>query len=297
MANLIRSARSGSKWTQHDLTAYRINVVPTTLQNFFGIPAFPALPVTYSQAILLNLNHPPPGPIPLSEQEEDFFMHMSNVEDPRSTESSVDAFFLWLYSSGGPVQYSGNGRGASQKRELRFWMSGEKVFAKNDIYLWRQLGYRRYVLVQENKELGSQADPEPQLIAEAIAAFSENNEALVRSGANPLPFCDIPGITVVGTAPTFYLIRVTTNLIKALERARLPAQATIVKKYTPPVPNPQAYLTDGMRPLANRYLIFQCLEALRALINSLALLASCATTSHNLHFGQLSRAHTSFILC
>lgn len=90
----------------------------------------------------------------------------------------------------------------------------------------------------------------------------------------PLQFGDIPAITIVGTSPTFYIIHVTTNLLDALEHATYPAQAVIVGQYRPAVPNPQSYLTDGMRPLTNRTLIFQCFKAFKALFVSLSFLIS-----------------------
>ena len=70
----------------------------------------------------------------------------------------------------------------------------------------------------------------------------------------PLQFGDIPAIIIVGTSPTFYIIHITRNLLDALEHATYPAQAMIVGRYRPAVPNPQSYLTDGMHHQQNSYL-------------------------------------------
>jgi hypothetical protein len=60
--------------------------------------------------------------------------------------------------------------------------------------------------VQEDKRHQGQMDPEPQLIAEAIAAFQHDNARLQRIGMQPIQARTIPGITMVGSTPTFYKI-------------------------------------------------------------------------------------------
>jgi hypothetical protein len=46
MANLIRSANSGNDWTQNELAAYHITIVPQNKQEFLGLddPPAPARP-------------------------------------------------------------------------------------------------------------------------------------------------------------------------------------------------------------------------------------------------------------
>ncbi|KZP23708.1 hypothetical protein FIBSPDRAFT_737090, partial [Athelia psychrophila] len=58
--------------------------------------------------------------------------------------------------------------------------------------------------------------PEPHLIAEAIAAFSYNNKAGRQSSLQPLSKAMMPGITMVGSAPVFYNIPVTQELLTAI---------------------------------------------------------------------------------
>jgi hypothetical protein len=114
----------------------------------------------------------------------------------------------------------------------------------------------------------SKIDPEPQLIAEAIAAFYENNKALRAAGLPTLQSKTFAGITMVGTAPTFYKIPVTEELLTSLATSQYPPQATIVEKFFPPVPSLARLSNDGMRPLANRRIIFQCFEALKQFVVS-----------------------------
>ena len=95
-----------------------------------------------------------------------------------------------------------------------------------------------------------------------------NNLCRSKSGLPLLERQVIPGIVMVGTAPTFYRVTVTTALIDALATSTYPAESTVVLKYTPPVPDPVNYSIQGMRPLENRRIVFQCLEAFKAVITS-----------------------------
>jgi hypothetical protein len=112
----------------------------------------------------------------------------------------------------------------------------------------------------------SNDDPEPQVIAEAIAAFYQNNLQRKQTGLQPLQSKYIPAITMIGTAPIFYRIFVTTALLQALATASYPQEETIVLKFIPPVPNQNRYRIDGMRPFDNRHIILQCFEAFKAVI-------------------------------
>lgn len=107
-------------------------------------------------------------------------------------------------------------------------------------------------------------EPQAQLIAEAIAAFVANNRHRVLPTAQEI----LLGITMVGASPIFYKIPITQALITAVNTAQYPAQPTIVQRLVPPVANPIHYAREGMRPLGNRVILFQCLEAMRDLMVS-----------------------------
>ena len=92
-------------------------------------------------------------------------------------------------------------------------------------------------------------------------------------GLAPLDSKYIPAIIMVGSAPIFYRIPVTTALLDALTSATYPAEETIVLRYVPPVPNHFTYSKVGMRPLVNRRIVLQCFEAFKALL--VCVLSSC----------------------
>lgn len=103
-------------------------------------------------------------------------------------------------------------------------------------------------------------EPQAQLIVAAIAAFVAND----RHRVLPIAQETWLGITMVGASPIFYKIPIT----QALVTAQHPAQPAIVQRFVPTVANPIHYARDGMRPLGNRVIVFQCLEAMGDLMVS-----------------------------
>lgn len=78
-------------------------------------------------------------------------------------------------------------------------------------------------------------NPEPQLIAQVIAAFQYNNLHLQSFGRQPFAQKTIPGIIMVGSMPTFYKITITQDLIDAIQVGKYPGTLTTVHKLLPPV--------------------------------------------------------------
>ena len=73
-------------------------------------------------------------------------------------------------------------------------------------------------------------------------------------------------LTLTGTVPTFYKIPVTDTLLYSIITVQFPPQPTVVQRLIPPVPNITRLFKDGMRPLENRRIILQCLEAFKQFI-------------------------------
>jgi hypothetical protein len=122
------------------------------------------------------------------------------------------------------------------------------------------------LLVQEDRRHLEYVDAEPQLIAEAIAAFQYNN-AIRR--AIPLPELDfrmMAGIVMSGTSPSFFKVPVTQELADAVRRGQFPATPTVVARHLPEVPRPQRRLSEGMRSLDSRRAILACFEAFKQFV-------------------------------
>ncbi|THU76641.1 hypothetical protein K435DRAFT_141370 [Dendrothele bispora CBS 962.96] len=73
----------------------------------------------------------------------------------------------------------------------------------------------------------------------------------------------IPGITMRGVVPIFYLLEVTRELMDALQSGTYPMQETCLRKCIPPVRSPDQYSQFGMRRLEDRKVVLKCFEAFK----------------------------------
>ncbi|KAF8348517.1 hypothetical protein F5887DRAFT_840774, partial [Amanita rubescens] len=107
------------------------------------------------------------------------------------------------------------------------------------------------LLVQTDKQLQYLEDPAPQLIAEAIATYQQNNFIHSDRVLLHIPIFNeitFPGITFVRTSPTFYKIKITTKLNKTVMGGIFLADPVIIYHHTPQLP---CCNSEGMSPLEN----------------------------------------------
>ncbi|KAH9966458.1 hypothetical protein BC827DRAFT_1264446 [Russula dissimulans] len=256
MANLIRTSKSGSDWTPNDLLAYNIRVEYQDSQTFFGIANLPQ-PHVDNEVLI--------APDAAATQNDDPYTLLRTMDLAMAVrpgeESAVDDFAVQLFKI---LSYTGRavGRVARTRKDLPFWVCGEQRHAKTDVCIMD--GSDILLLVQEDKRHMDGSDPEPQLIAEAIAAFYNNNDTRVRAlGLPTLQNQVIPGITMKGTMPIFYKILITTELVRAVQLGEYPAHETVVYAHLPAVPRPARRYSEGMKPLDNRHVILSCYEAFK----------------------------------
>ncbi|KAI0293287.1 hypothetical protein B0F90DRAFT_1643190, partial [Multifurca ochricompacta] len=91
-------------------------------------------------------------------------------------ESAVDDFAVLLLRALG---YTPRGRVVRTRKEIPLIICGEARHAKMDVCIIDQ--NEIWLLDQEDKQHLDSSDPEPQLIAEAIAAFAANNQTRQRT--------------------------------------------------------------------------------------------------------------------
>ncbi|OAX34394.1 hypothetical protein K503DRAFT_785802 [Rhizopogon vinicolor AM-OR11-026] len=186
MENLVRLAKPGNGWSSNELIAYNISIVERDQNTFFNgdLPVYtgPASFVQYrldasSLALIKRLN-----------------LAMVVMEDEDSAVDDFTAMLLRVlgYETEQTVIYT--------QKNIRLSICGEEVYTKTDVCVM-DVNYELLLLAQEDKSHIKLADPEPQLVAEVIAAFQANNSNRV-----------FPGITMVGTFPRFYKIEVTADL-------------------------------------------------------------------------------------
>ena len=257
MANLIRTFKSGSDWTPNDLLAYNIRVEYQGSQIFFSIANLPQPRVD---------NEVLTAPDAAATQHDDSYtllriMDLAVAVSP-GEESAVD-FVVQLFKV---LSYTGRavGRVSRTRKDLLFWVCGEQKHAKTDVCIVDASDI--LLFAQEDKRHLDGSDPEPQLIAETIAAFYNKNDTRVRALGLPiLQNKVIPGITMKGTMPIFYKIPVTTELVHAVQLGEYPVQETVVYAHVPTVPRPARCYGEGMKPLDNRHVILSCYEAFKFL--------------------------------
>jgi hypothetical protein len=126
------------------------------------------------------------------------------------------------------------------RTDIPLIICGEKCHAKTDICVLGADG----ILFLVDKRHKEHKDAEPQLIAEVIAAFQTNNSRRTRVlGQDTFDTEIMPGITLVGSSPTFYF----------------PVTPTVIYTHLPAVPRPALRLSEGMKPLDNRRHTYYCL--------------------------------------
>ena len=71
---------------------------------------------------------------------------------------------------------------------------------------------------------------------------------------------------MVGTAPSFFKIPVTQELVECVEQGQHPLAPTIVTGHVPDIPRPNRRFSEGMKPLDNRRAFLQCYEAFKKFV-------------------------------
>jgi hypothetical protein len=219
MADLIRTAKSASDWGRNELRAYGINMRTVDSQHFFG--RIPSEVAAEAQEFLATTNWK-------DAQGKDTLIALRLLGAATSLkeahESSVDDFSTALFNI---IGYVSRTRMARSRMPMALHICGEARSAQADICLLNE--EEIVLLVQEDKRFKSEADPEPQLVAEAVAAFQRNSAARERrQDQQPLEEAVIPGVVMVGACPTFYKVRVTSELADAVMGGRYPKHQTEV---------------------------------------------------------------------
>ena len=255
MATLLRSPKSGSDWAPNDLLAYNIDIQFQDMATFFGVNPLPQPAVDNEVFTRLNADDM------TNELNYKFVRYMDLAMSPvPAEESAVVDFAVCLLTLLGYVPRT---RMTRTRMDIPLTICGEQCHAKTDVCVVDEDDF--LLLVQEDNE---QKDPEPQLIAETIAAFQANNTRRMRVlGQDVIDAKVMLGVTLVGSSPTFYKISVTKELAQAVALGHFPATPTVVYAHLPAVPRPARRLSEGMKPLDNRRHILACYEAFRQFVN------------------------------
>jgi hypothetical protein len=182
--------------------------------------------------------------------------YLDLVLDPQiGQEAAVDNFAAKLLETLG---YDEGNRITFIRRALPIVISGVPYIAQADLCVMDV--DNQILLILQHTSLSSLKDPEPQIVAKAIAAYEANNEVrLSYLNLPPLPHITFPAISMIGTKFIFYKITVSDALSVAVQRGRY-SPTTKVFRYIPVLPRRHSL---GMRPLENRAEILACLAAFK----------------------------------
>ncbi|KZP03270.1 hypothetical protein FIBSPDRAFT_855719 [Athelia psychrophila] len=255
MAGLVRSPKSGNEWTNADIRAYNITFETQDFGTFFGQPV-PMLPPSE----LLTLQNSDDATTPDAYR---ILRYMLLAMDRIPNEESWVAPFtekLLVH-----LGYESLEKSVMPLQQMPFFTCGESRIAAADVCV---MSAAEVLLVaQEDKQHMDDGDPDPQLVAEAIAAFQFNNYKRTKVLDEPaIAFRVIAGLTMVGTAPTFFKIPVTQELVTAVELGEYPAAPTVVAMHVPKIARPSCRVAEGMQPLDNRQIILACFEAFKQFV-------------------------------
>ncbi|KAJ6464346.1 hypothetical protein C8R45DRAFT_1219869 [Mycena sanguinolenta] len=173
-------------WTENDLAAYNIHVHEQSLKDFFDVEAVENLPGVHPS---LDAFATTGDRIDAPDDDTYRLLHFAHI--PKiGQEAAVDLFALPIFTCGSTCRAQ----------------TGVCVLDSNDMIL---------LLVSRSD---NDLDPEPPVIAKAIAAFQHNNS--IRERKLHLPVLDqmvFPAMTMSGTCPTFYKVTVSAALNNAVK--------------------------------------------------------------------------------
>jgi hypothetical protein len=258
MANLNRSAKSGSDWTTNDLLAYNIRVCSQSPAKFYNQPLPTLASLSSLDPNLLSSTLHMQG---LSDETYRLLQYLDlALRVSSGQKSAVEDFTREILRALG---YEKRGLLLRSHYAIPLLISGDpNRSAQTDMCLV-QGSSTILLVVQEDKSTISLRDPEPQVIAGAIATFQSNNRIRTQLGESELESMTIPCIAMMGTQPIFYLVPITRELSEAVATAQCPLSPTVVKKCV--VVSNSRHLSEGMETLDFRQVALQHFTAFHTL--------------------------------
>ena len=228
--------KSGSDWKEDELDFFRIKVTRvTSFQEFFGtkhsqVPFEPDVEeflsldlsdLTTRQKIDLSGIRSRIVKTVLKDLVAVTKTHRNEEPLPRKG-SAVDDLSKSLFQM---FEYDSEDRSIRTRENFDLEMANGRTRSTPDLCI-ESMDLSIKLVVQEDKNFnvgndkhlanplwGKGHHPEPQLMAEIIAAFQENVRIYERTARDEIPSEQtIPGIVMLGTCPTFYTTKITAQL-------------------------------------------------------------------------------------
>lgn len=218
MANVARSAKSASEWTNKELIAYNITIASISPDKFFPNPD-PSLD-HIDPAILSS----PPGIVnPAHSNVAAAYLGYLDLATRVTQQCFVNDFAAETLKL---LAFNERGTTVSTRYTIPLTICGKADrVAQADVCLIR---HRSVFILLVLINLADKTNADAQVVARAIAAFQFNNSKRREYGLDPQKVMTIPCIAMSGTRPTFYLVPVTTGLSSAVITGKYPATRTRV---------------------------------------------------------------------
>jgi len=260
LANLVRSGKPGSEWTVNDLLSYNITI--ETVDNeeqFFEIEGDPPLPPEDMDGFLTYLDTTAADRA--GDDDTANLLHTLQMAQTNA-ESWVDEFASRMLRKMG---YEGRKRLVKVNQKLQFLSGGALQTAQADVCVMSR--DEVILLVQEDKRSpdGSVLGSEPQLVAEAIAAFHWNQDQATLRRRVPRTTMALPGILMIGALPVFYKIIITDELYSAVKATSYPTKQTIIYRF---IPTYDGLINHAMSELEVRRRVVQYYELFRKYLDT-----------------------------
>lgn len=256
MADKERTPKSGNEWTSEDLQAYNITIREDDFGTFFGQP----VPVLSPSELLQKENASDMDTLENNRVMTYMYLAMDRVPNE---ESAVIPFLEKLFLA---LEYETLAKSVILSQQMPFFACRASRNSTADLCI-TDMSEVLLIAQEDKRHIPDAHDPEPQLIAQAIATFQFNNFKRTRVlDEPPLSSKVIAGITMLGTSPTFFKIPITQALVSAVELGDYPTEPTVVSMHTPEIPRPSCRAAEGMVPLDNREIIFACFEAFKQFV-------------------------------
>lgn len=255
--------RNGSNWTEVDLANFRIIIKNTDAEHFFGSPVQDVDLVSMVPVSALTAT----TPCEISDDDNACrfirLMELVLTQTYKDEESSVDDFAIELLRLLG---YERKEAVLRSHKDITLNMCHKEVQAKADVCL--QSHNQIFMVIQEDKShIDPYGNPEPPLVAAAIAAFRFNNcQRSQQRNKKQLESWVCPCVIMRRTYPIFYKVTVTKMLGSAVAGGYIPDFETIVQRFYPTDFRHERLNNEGMRPLATRSRILQNFVQFKTLI-------------------------------
>lgn len=260
----IRLAKSGSSWTVEDLRAYRVNVVDTDAAAFFGTKQLPHPSVSPE---LLTISDFVANKEFLTKSDQLFFAYMyAAMQSSPDADRAMSNFTIHLLHLLGFGQMPN--RLIRRNVDLPLYTCGRSLHVTADVCLWDPIKQTPLMIIKEDRRVCEprSGHPEPQLFAQAIAAFQSYNRALRAARLPPVETKVIPAIVMMGATPVLYKFEITAGLVESVQSGQRPTKVTTVQRLVPPVNRHLLLREEGMVPVDNRGVMLSCLEGLKAFV-------------------------------